>query len=313
MEFISFKNIKELVQKFDTEQKCIDYLEQRRWNGNVISPFNAESKVYKCKNNRYKCHTSNKYFNVRTGTMFDDTKLPLQQWFMAIYLIASHKKGISSYQLARDLGITQKSAWFMLHRIRYSFATPEFQEKLNNTVEIDETFVGGKKQNMSAVKRESLNTTSKGHTHMTPVLGMIERNGYVKAFKVPAVNKNSLIPIILNHVDSESTIITDGHGVYSTLKNDFKTHKAIEHTMSRQTKGNYGQWHTGNIEGFWSMFKRGIIGIYHQVSPKHINQYLNEFSYRFNTKDYTESERFALVLSNTGNKQLRYSKLINHE
>jgi transposase-like protein len=310
MDFIRFKSILELVKTLDTEQKCIDYLTTRRWHGKVVSPFDSTSSVYVCKGNKYKCRNTNKYFNVRTGTMFDDTKLPLQKWFMAIYLIASHKKGISSYQIARDLSITQKSAWFMLHRIRYSFATPEFQEKLNNTVEIDEMFSGGKGQNMHESKRKQLKRTGAGYSNLTPVLGMVERGGNIKAMKVSNLSKNTLIPIIKENVSTDATIITDGNPSYIALKHDFKQHKGVEHTISKQS---FGQWHTNNIEGFWSMFKRGVIGIYHQVSPKYINQYLNEFSYRYNTREFTEFDRFELLLSNIADKQLRYNKLVNKE
>jgi hypothetical protein len=122
-----FTSIIQLLEVFPTEQHCIDRLEQIRWEGVVVSPFDETSKVYKCKGNRYKCVNSGKYFNVRTGTIFEDTKLPLQKWFMALYIFSSHKKGVSSHQLSRDLDITQKSAWFLLHRLRYAFDHPAFK------------------------------------------------------------------------------------------------------------------------------------------------------------------------------------------
>src|SRR5687768_5437573 len=133
-----FKSILDLLNTFPTEQHCIDHLERLRWNGIVVSPFDPESKVYKCAGNRYKCKNTGKYFNVKVGTIFEDTKIPLQKWFMALYIFSSHKKGISSHQLAKDIDVMQKTAWFLLHRLRYAFEHPNFQSTLSNTVEIDE-------------------------------------------------------------------------------------------------------------------------------------------------------------------------------
>ena len=150
-----FKSLKDLQDAFPTEQHCIDYLEEMRWNGNVISPFDASSKVYKCKDNNYRCKNTGKYFNVKTNLIFHKTPLPLIKWFMAIWLVLSHKKGISSVQLGKDIGVTQKTAWFMLHRIRKALEIdnnlPE-DEQLDGTVEIDETFIGGKNKNRHKVK-----------------------------------------------------------------------------------------------------------------------------------------------------------------
>ena len=139
-----FKSIFDLLKAFPTEQDCINHLETIRWNGVVVSPFDETSKVYKCANNKYKCKNTGKYFNVRTNTIFDNTKIELQKWFLALYVFSSHKKGISSHQLARDISVTQKSAWFLLHRLRYAFEHPNFQAVLggNDAVEIDETFIG---------------------------------------------------------------------------------------------------------------------------------------------------------------------------
>src|SRR4051812_13283224 len=151
--FPEFKSIFDLLKAFPDEQTCITHLEALRWNGNVVSPFDATSTVYKCKGNKYKCKNTGKYFNVRTNTIFDNTKVPLQKWFMAHYIFSSHKKGISSHQLAKDISITQKSAWFLLHRLRYAYNHPEYKKVSHLTTEIDETFYGGDEGNKHADKK----------------------------------------------------------------------------------------------------------------------------------------------------------------
>lgn len=167
-----FNSIIELLQAFPDEQCCINHLEQLRWNGNVVSPFDSTSKVYACKGNKYRCKETGKYFNVRTGTLFDNTKVKLQKWFLAIWLVTSHKKYISSVQLAKDIDVTQKTAWFMLKRIRNCFGSDNDGE-LDNQIEVDETYVGGKNKNRHENKKVEF---SQGHSHKekSPVGGMIE-------------------------------------------------------------------------------------------------------------------------------------------
>jgi len=168
-----FKSIIDLLKVFPDEQSCINHLEHLRWDGNIISPFDENSKVYKCAGNKYKCKSTGKYFNVRTNTIFDNTKIPLQKWFLALYVFSSHKKGISSHQLARDISVTQKSAWFLLHRLRYAFDHPNFKDTLGNIVEIDETFVGGDAKNKHSNKKTKNERGGTIHEKQ-PVLGMKE-------------------------------------------------------------------------------------------------------------------------------------------
>lgn len=304
-----FNSILELIQAFPTEQSCIDHLEELRWNGNVVSPFDESSKVYNCKGNRYKCKNTGKYFNVKTATLFDNTKVELQKWFLAIWLITSHKKGISSLQLHRDINVTQKTAWFMLQRIRNCFGIEDNNEdnQMDSEVEIDETFIGGKSQNMHKSKRAELKKTSIGLENKSAVLGILERNKQVKTVIVQDVTKNSLKPIILNTVNEKATVVTDNYGAYRDLRNTFSKHVIVSHSTGEYVKGRY---HTNTIEGYWSLVKRGIIGIYHFVSKKHLQKYLDEFSFRYNSRKIGESVRFNAMLSNM-EFRLTYKELIN--
>src|ERR1700761_9434442 len=175
---IEFKSIRELIKAFPDEQTCINHLEQLRWNGNVVSPFDETSKVYKCAGNKYKCKNTGKYFNVRTSTLFDNTKVELQTWFLAIFLVTAHKKGISSLQLGRDLNVTQKTAWFMLQRIRNCFGITAAETDITNNnklggsgvvVEVDETVVGGKAKNMTKKRRAKM--AEQRYVNKTVVVG----------------------------------------------------------------------------------------------------------------------------------------------
>jgi transposase-like protein len=172
---IDFNSILDLLEAFPDEQSCIDHLEALRWKYGAVSPFDSASKVYKCKGNKYRCKNTGKYFNVKTDTMFDNTKIELQKWFLAIYIVTSHKKGISSLQLSKDIDVTQKTAWFMLQRIRNCFGISD-NDQLDNDVEIDETFVGGKNKNRHTDKKVE-NSQGRSFKDKTPVLGMIELKG----------------------------------------------------------------------------------------------------------------------------------------
>lgn len=299
---MEFKSIFDFIQTVPDEASCIQYLEDIRWAGNVISPFDETSKVYKCKNG-YKCKNSGKYFNVKVGTIFEDTKIPLTKWFMALYIFASHKKGISSYQLASDISITQKSAWFMLHRLRFMFSHPVFKQMLSGVIEADCTFIGGKTSNKHKSKRDIDNERGTGAINKTPVFGMIERNGSLITGTVKKEDQSIIQPILNDWVSENSLLLTDGHGAYKGSK---FSHEALQHEKGEYARNHY---HTANIDGFWSQFKRGIVGIYHQISPKHTNAYAQEFALRYNTRNMRVNSRFDLILTNMENR-LTYKALI---
>ena len=302
-----FKSILDLIKAFPDEQSCVDQLESLYWNGNPVSPFDSTSKVYKCKDNKYKCKNTGKYFNVRTGTLFDNTKIELQKWFLAIYLHTAHKKGISSLQLGRDINVTQKTAWFMLQRIRACFGGfPD--EQLENEIEIDETFVGGKNKNRHANKKVP-QSQGRSFKDKTPVLGILQRDGKLIATVIENTSKTVVQPIVLNTVKEGSTVITDEWSAYHGLSVVYD-HHIVNHAAKEYVNIDNRNIHSNTIEGFWSLFKRGIIGIYHFTSRKHLQKYVDEFTFRYNSRNVTDNIRFNLMLSNIGTR-LTYKQLIN--
>ncbi len=297
-----FKSVIELFEVFSTEQSCIDHLEQLRWNGNVVSPFDSTSKVYKCKDNKYRCKNTGKYFNVRTNTLFDNTKISLRKWFAAVWLVTCHKKGISSLQLSRDIDVTQKTAWFMLQRIRNCFGI-ENNNNLTNTVELDETYVGGKNKNRHSDKKVEF-SQGRSTKDKTPVFGMVERKGKLNAKVVSDTGCETLTRETVQYV-SDALICTDEWWGYNSIKKLFK-HSIVNHKAKEYVRGDI---YTNTIEGFWSLLKRGIIGIYHFTSKHHLQKYIDEFVFRYNTRNFSECERFNLLLQNTGHR-LTYKELI---
>jgi transposase-like protein len=289
----TFTNLVNLLTTFTSEAKCIEYLAKIRWNGVPTCPYKecGHNKAYVLKQGSFKCAKCRKTFSVRVGTIFEESKITLQKWFVAVYLITSHKKGISSLQLGKDLGVTQKTAWFMLQRIRYAIRTKSFNAPVTAIVECDETYIGGKNKNRHANKKVK-DAQGRSLKDKTPVFGMVVRDGKVLATVVRDTKAQTIEAIITQHVDKGATMMTDEYGAYSKL------HLRYSHSIVRHSEGEYvnGLAHTNTIEGFWSLMKRGIIGIYHQVSFKHLDKYVDEFEFRYNTKETCESDRFGLML-----------------
>lgn len=299
----SFKSLFDLLQAFPTEESCIDHLQKIRWANGVVSPFDPTSKVYNYGNGKYRCKNTGKNFNVKTGTIFCGSKVPLRKWFVAMWLESSHKKGISSVQLSKDISVTQKTAWLMLQRIRECFFC-ENQSKLDGDVELDETFVGGKNKNRHRNKKVK-NSQGRSFKDKTPVLGMLQRGGNVVCRVVRSTSKKHLTAPILKTVKRTSTLYTDEWCGYDTVGKVY-TRNIVDHGHGQYVNGDA---YTNNIEGFWGIVKRSIIGIYHKTSRKHLHRYMNEYVFRYNTRKISEVERFNLLLCNL-EYRITYKQLI---
>ena len=294
-----FNNFVDFGKRFPDEQSCREYLAQARWNGKPVCPHCKHSdKIYRINDGKlYRCSKCMKQFTVRIGSIFEDSALPLQKWFMAIYILTAHRKGISSCQLARDVEVTQKTAWHMLHRIRYAITNKSFNKPLTGIIEIDETFVGGKASGMGG-----------GYTqpNKTAVFGMLQRQGEVRAQPVSRVCGDVLKPIIRQNISPDATIMSDEFSGYRTLKKEFKRHEVVRHVRKEYARGEVS---TNNIEAFWSLMKRGIFGTYHWTSKKHLHRYTDEFTYRYNSRKITDIQRFHLFFQFCSGR-LTYRELI---
>ena len=304
-------NLKEFAKQFDKDKDCRAYLEKERWDGNPKCPHcGNEEKTYKLGDGKtYKCGNKECYkkYTVTVGTIFENTNIPLSKWFMAIYICTAHKKGISSIQLAKDLGITQKSSWFMIHRIR-EMMRDKAPELLNNVVEADETYYGGKEANKHKSKRTP-NSQGRNTETKAAIFGMLERQGEVRLQTISNVKRETLQPLIKENVARDATIVTDEWRSYNGIDKLFTQHLRVDHG-----KGNYvnGEAHTNSIEGFWSLLKRGLSGIQHQVSHRHLPRYCDEYAYRYNTRKQSDPERFTSILQRSEGR-LTYPQLIQKE
>lgn len=301
----SFTNLINLLTYFSDEKICKEYLENIRWEGKLECPYEdcGHDKVFRCAN-RYKCAKCKRMYSVKVGTIFEDSNIPLQRWFACIYLITAHKKGISSLQLGRDLGVTQKTAWFMLHRVRHSLSGNRGTEKLKGVIEADETFIGGAEANKHKHKRTE-GTQGRSVKTKAAVAGLIERGGELRAQKVPDTSGYNLRQFANQNIQFGAKLMTDEWGGYTGLAQAFQ-HKIVKHNEGEYVNGDT---HTNTLEGFWSLLKRGVDGIYHSISSKHLQQYIDEFVFRYNTRTCSERGRFDMMLNNA-NTRLTYKTLI---
>jgi len=305
------KTFLEAVRYFSDADACLHFLIALRWPRGVTCPrcgskkvtFLEKAKLWKCKN----AHPKQK-FSVKVGTIFEDSPIGLEKWFPAMWLAANCKNGISSYELHRCLGVTQKTAWFMLQRIR--LAMQKGGGLFKGKVEVDETFIGGRARKMNAKQRARRKTQGSGQWNLEPVQGILERTtegqpSQVCLFHVKRANRKQLDPNVREHVEKGAEIFTDALKSYNELSDEYQ-HKVIDHAECYAK----GRVHTNGLENFWSLLKRGLGGTYVSVEPFQLFRYLDEQAFRFNERKDDDAGRFAKALRGIVGKGLRYAKLI---
>jgi transposase-like protein len=309
------KTLLEAIEYFSDDQLCIDAVAYMRWpDGEATCPdCGSKNPYYLASQKRWKCRNGScaRQFSVKVGTIFEESPISLKKWLVAVWLIANCKNGISSYEIAKDIGVTQKSAWFMLHRIRKALANSSWSKMGGNgPIEIDETFIGPNPRKMHADKRQQRYRAMGGRPN-TPVMGMLDRESrQIRAKVIPNIKRETLQNEILNQIEKKSTVYTDRAPAYDHLAvNDF-VHETVNHVQEYVR----GEIHTQGIENFWSLLKRGLRGTYVAVEPFHLDRYVGEQVFRFNnraTKDnpLTDADRFALALSQVAGQRLTYAEL----
>jgi len=304
------KSLQEAILYFSDLNNCIDYLAVRRWPKGVTCPtcgsdkvkFNPARRVWQCST-----HHPKRQFSVKVGTIYEDSPIGLDKWLAATWMLTNCKNGISSYEVGRDLRVTQKTAWFMLHRIRLALQDEFFGSKLGGNggeVEVDETFIGGKARNMHVSKRQR-RITGTGGKDKTLVVGIMERGGKIRTTVVPTRRKSALQAEVRKHVEAGAALYTDALLSYEGLATDY-AHKVVDHASQYVD----GRVHTNSLENFWSLLKRGVAGTYVSVEPFHLFRYLDEQMFRFNNrKDLDDAGRFDLAVSQIVGKRLTFAEL----
>ena len=301
-----FKNLHDLLSRLPDELSCRLYFEQFRWeDGKPVCPYCGSGKAYRIeKGKRFKCGNPECYkkYSVLVGTVFEASNIPLQKWFIALYMATAHKKGISSCQLARDLGVTQKTGWFMLHRIRFLMESGLSKKPFEDIVQADEAFMGGKNRNRHAHKRTDL-SQGRAFKDKTPVLGVMQY-GQVAARVLPNTQGETIRQTLKTMVKKDAILVSDNYDAYGWMRGHC-FHVIINHSTGQYASGAFD---TNSIEGFWSHLKRMIYGIYIQVSRKHLQRYCDELSFRFNSRKTTDANRFRLSLTHSQGR-LKYRDL----
>src|SRR5260221_503376 len=313
---IAPKTLQQAILFFADYEHCRNAVEAIRWpDGTVRCPSCDSAHVtYLASQRRYKCYAKHTkpQFSLKVGTIFEDSAIGLEKWLPALWLLTNCKNGISSYELARALGVTQKTAWFMLSRLRLALQM-ETGPKMRGEVEIDETFIGGKARFKHKAKRRRLGITQvKSHMGKVAVMGLLERHGtngsQVRLEQIAGVKKHHLMPNIQKHIMPGSQVHTDALPSYQILNNEY-IHNVIDHAESYVD----GQVHTNGLENFWSLLKRAIKGTYVSIEPFHLFRYLDEQAFRFNNRKGTDAFRFALALKGILGKRLTYTALTGSE
>jgi transposase-like protein len=305
------KTLQQAIRYFSDEQVCIDTVARLRWpNGPICPKCEHSEHYYLATQKRWKCKKCAKQFSVKVGTIFEDSPITLDKWLVGLWMLVNCKNGISSYEVGRDLGLTQKSAWFMLQRLRLAL-----QEKSivrlggsGKAVEVDETFIGGLSRNMHADKR-ARRITAHGVKDKTPVLGILERGKKIRTTVLTDTKQRTLQGLVREHIEPGTDLMSDAHPSYVGLHKDYE-HQIIDHAVAYV----HGAVHTNGLENYWSLLKRGIKGTYVSVEPFHLFRYLDEQAFRFNNRGNKENrindaDRFDLALSQISGKRLTFAEV----
>ncbi len=306
------RTLLDAIRYFADPDVCLDFMVGLRWPYGVTCPtcgrddvrFIATRRLWECKDKHAK-----RQFSVKVGTIFEDSPIGLDKWLGTIWMIANAKNGVSSYEIHRAIGVTQKTAWFMLHRIREAMQSDSF-DMMDGEVEVDESWIGGKSINMHKNRRAALKGKAHGFTGKTAVAGLLERHGpdghsRVRAKVIPNTRRTALFPMIRKNVGKDAEIFSDAHPSYFTLANEY-AHEMIDHAESYVR----GKVHTNGIENFWSLLKRAIKGTYVSVEPFHLKRYLDEEVFRYNNRKTDDGGRFERVSGSIIGKRITYAELI---
>ncbi len=306
-------NLSTIAKRYSDEDEAYRYIESLRWPSGPICPHcgivddatyltpKGGHRTTRTGNVSFRrvwqCNECRKQFSVLVGTIFEDSKIPLSKWLLGIHMMCAGKNGVAAIELKRQLGIAERSAWFMAHRIRYAMAHESFDKPLEGTVEADETYVGGKAHD----KR------GRGAANKTPVVSLVERGGKVRSRVVTNVNSKNIKEVLQGNVSPDATLMTDAYQVYTEPGKIFAAHEVVDHGKGEYVRGDA---HTNTAEGFFSQFKRSLDGTHHHVSAKHLHRYTGEFDFRYNSREMTDGERTVLAIEQTAGKRLRYKAAV---
>lgn len=299
------ETIRHLPRACANEGAAVDFLEAQRWGDTACCAHCASTNVYKmaardgARNKRYlwKCKDCGQQYTVRVGTVFEDSRIQLRHWAYAFWAACSSKKGVSALQISRMTGVSYKSALFMMHRIRWAMTETNAPAPMTGTIEIDETYVGGK-----------IRGASNRPDNKIPVVAMVQRDGEVRAMVMPRVNAKNLRAAIEANVDKNAKLMTDEASYYKTLGKGFASHETVVHSRKEYVRGDVT---TNSVEGFFSLLKRGVFGVFHNVSEQHLHRYVSEFAYKYNTRKLNDGERVSLAIQKSQGKRLMYRDPVN--